>query len=58
MLKQRLADQPAAEAVVGADAGALLWQDQPEGWLLATRPQSPERDAVDARLQDQGPDPF
>jgi len=54
VLKQHLADQPAADAVVGADAGPLLWQDQPEGWLLATRPQTPARDAVDARLQEQG----
>ena len=54
LLKRHLADQPAADAVVGADAGPLLWQDQPEGWLLATRPQSPARDAVDERLQEQG----
>ena len=58
LLKQHLADQPAADAVVGADAGPLLWQDQPEGWLLATRPQSPARDAVDARLQEQGVQPW
>ena len=42
LLKQQLADQPAADAVMwGLDAGPLLWQEQPEGWLLATRPQSP-----------------
>ena len=40
--------------MVQSDEGPLLWQDQPEGWLLATRPQSPVRDAVDARLQEQG----
>ena len=46
LIEQHLADQPAAEAVVQSDDGPLLWQDQPEGWLLATRTQSPARDAV------------
>jgi hypothetical protein len=54
VLAQQLRDQPAAEAVVQSDDGPLLWQDQSEGWLLATRSQSPARDAVDARLQEQG----
>jgi hypothetical protein len=54
VLAQQLRDQPAADAVVQSDDGPLLWQDQSEGWLLATRSQSPARDAVDARLQEQG----
>ena len=46
--------QPAASAVVDLDEGPLLWQQQPDGWLLATQAQSPTRDAVDSQLQDQG----
>ena len=54
LLSARLHDLPAAEAVAQSDEGPLLWQEQPEGWLLATRHQDPERDVVDARLQEQG----
>ena len=54
LLAQQLKEQPAADAVVQSDEGPLLWQDQPEGWLLATRTQSPARDVVDSRLQEQG----
>ena len=54
VLADQLEDQPAASAVVDLDEGPLLWQQQPDGWLLATQAQSPTRDAVDSQLQDQG----
>lgn len=43
-----------ASAVVGLDAGPLLWKQGEEGWLLGTLSDQPGEDAVDADLQQKG----
>lgn len=48
------ADSGAAAAVIGLDDGPLLWQQGSEGWILGTRPNRPESDRVDERLQGLG----
>ena len=40
--------------MIGLDDGPLLWQQGGEGWILGTRPNRPEPDRVDERLQDFG----
>ena len=56
VIQQSLAssDSRAAAAVIGLDDGPLLWQQGSEGWILGTRPNRPEPDRVDERLQDLG----
>ena len=54
VLKQRLAQQPAALAVLELDEGPLLWQQQDEGWLLASGHDEPDLSAVDDQLKAQG----
>ena len=44
----------AASAVVGLDAGPLLWEQGKEGWLLGTSSDQPGLEAVDADLQAKG----
>ena len=44
----------AASAVVGLDAGPLLWEQGEEGWLLGTSSDQPGLEAVDADLQAKG----
>jgi hypothetical protein len=48
------ASGPLPQLVAAADAGALLWADQPEGWLLATRPDQPSLEQLQADLDQQG----
>ena len=43
-----------ASAVVGLDAGPLLWEQGVEGWLLGTSSDQPGLEAVDADLQAKG----
>ena len=43
-----------ASAVVGLDAGPLLWAQGEEGWLLGTSSDQPGLEAVDADLQAKG----
>ena len=43
-----------ASAVVGLDAGPLLWKQGEEGWLLGTSSDQPGLEAVDADLQVKG----
>ena len=43
-----------ASAVVGLDAGPLLWKQGEEGWLLGTSTDQPGLEAVDADLQAKG----
>ena len=43
-----------ASAVVGLDAGPLLWKQGEEGWLLGTSSDQPGLEAVDADLQAKG----
>ena len=43
-----------ASAVVGLDAGPLLWEQGEEGWLLGTFSDQPGLEAVDADLQAKG----
>ncbi len=43
-----------ASAVVGLDAGPLLWEQGEEGWLLGTSSDQPGLEAVDADLQAKG----
>jgi hypothetical protein len=43
-----------ASAVVGLDAGPLLWEQGEEGWLLGTSSDQPGLEAVDADLQSKG----
>ncbi len=43
-----------ASAVVGLDAGPLLWEQGEEGWLLGTCSDQPGLEAVDADLQSKG----
>jgi hypothetical protein len=45
---------PLPQLVAAADAGPLLWADQPEGWLLATRPDQPAMEPLQAELEQQG----
>ena len=44
----------AAAVVVGLDEGPMLWQQGPQGWILGTRPNRPDPDMVDVRLQELG----
>ena len=48
------ADSGAAAAVIALDDGPLLWQQADAGWILGTRPNRPEPDRVDERLQELG----
>ncbi len=50
---QTLGDE-GASAVVGLDAGPLLWEQGEEGWLLGTSSDQPGLEAVDADLQANG----
>ena len=50
---QTLGDE-GASAVVGLDAGPLLWEQGKEGWLLGTSSDQPGLEAVDADLQAKG----
>ena len=43
-----------ASAVVGLDAGPLLWEQGDEGWLLGTSTDQPGLEAVDADLEAKG----
>ena len=43
-----------ASAVVGLDAGPLLWEQGEEGWLLGTTSDQPGLEAVDVDLQAKG----
>ena len=43
-----------ASAVVGLDAGPLLWEQGEEGWLLGTSSDQPGLEAVDVDLQAKG----
>ena len=43
-----------ASAVVGLDAGPLLWKQGDEGWLLGTSSDQPGMEAVDADLESKG----
>ncbi len=56
LLKQSVESVPtgAAAAVVGLDEGLMLWQQGPQGWVLGTRPNRPDPEMVDARLQELG----
>ena len=56
LLKQSVESVPtgAAAAVVGLDEGPMLWQQGPQGWVLGTRPNRPDPEMVDARLQELG----
>ena len=45
---------PLPQLVASADAGPLLWAEQPEGWLLATRPDQPPLEPLQANLEQQG----
>ncbi|MEC7247725.1 MAG: DUF3352 domain-containing protein [Cyanobacteriota bacterium] len=56
IIQQSLAssDSGAAAAVIGLDDGPLLWQQGDEGWILGTRPNRPEPNRVDERLQELG----
>lgn len=47
-------DAPALDALTQQTDGPLLWEQQPQGWLLATRSDRPGPDPVDAALQTQG----
>ena len=44
----------AAAAVAGLDEGPMLWQQGPQGWVLGTRPNRPDPEVVDQRLQGLG----
>ena len=44
----------AAAAVVGLDEGPMLWQQGPQGWVLGTRPNRPDPEMVDGRLNELG----
>ena len=45
---------PALDAIATRTDGPLLWEQQPQGWLLATRAGHPATDQVDAALREQG----
>ena len=48
------ADGPLPALVAAADAGPLLWVQQPQGWLLGTEAARPALDAVQQALAAQG----
>ena len=54
LILHQIADQPAAEALMELSHGPLLWQQQAEGWLLATQPQQPVVERLDERLGERG----
>ena len=45
---------PALDAIATHTDGPLLWEQQPQGWLLGTRAGHPATELVDAALQEQG----
>jgi hypothetical protein len=45
---------PLPALVAAADAGPLLWSQQPEGWLLATRAEEPALEPLQSALATQG----
>ena len=53
MLRQ-VNDLPAAEALMTLSHGPLLWQQQSDGWLLATQRQQPALNSLDERLAARG----
>ena len=54
LLHASLSRQEGAAMVAAENDGPLLWLQQDEGWLLASRLGHPEADAVDALLQETG----
>ena len=54
LLKARLGQDPTALTLAGLDDGPLLWQQQSDGWLLATASHHPDLDVVDDQLKAQG----
>ena len=54
LLERQLKDQAAARALLDLADGPVLWQQQSEGWLLATQRDHPPLDRVDERLAEQG----
>ena len=48
------ASGPLPQLVAAADQGPLLWVDQSEGWLLATRPDQPPLEPLQGALEAQG----
>mgnify|MGYP002817146831 FL=1 len=56
ILRQAMESVPtgAAAAVVDLDQGPMLWQQGPQGWVLGTRPNRPDPEMVDGRLQELG----
>lgn len=56
LLRQSIEAAPtgAAAAVVGLDQGPMLWQQGKQGWVFGTRPNQPDPELVDARLEDLG----
>lgn len=54
LLEDQLRERSAAAAVVRLDDGPLLWQQQADGWLLTSRRDRPEQQAVDTELQSAG----
>ena len=56
LLRQALerASGPMPALVASADQGPLLWAQQPEGWLLGTRPDAPPLEELQPALTAQG----
>ena len=54
LILRQIEDQPAARALLDLSHGSLLWQQQKEGWLLATQRQQPSVESLDERLEESG----
>jgi len=54
LLRNVLVDHPVAGQIARLDDGPLLWLQQAESWLLATRPGHPPRSSLNERLQAEG----
>ena len=53
-LRSALASRQAVQAILSRDDGPLLWTEQEDGWLLASRPGQPEPAAVNDQLASEG----
>ena len=54
LIVRQVEDQSAAKALLALSHGPVLWQQQKEGWLLATQRQQPSLESLDQRLEESG----
>ena len=54
LLRAQLSNRSALTSIVGRDDGPLLWLQQDQGWLLASRSGHPDLEAVSSELEADG----